>query len=495
MHATAALDGSNARVAHAAASPRAARVRRAHALASSTIELDPAVAEQEASGAPAFEKPGQAEDALFEQSDDVAFWREWNGLWEAPSPTLPQSNLLLDKLAQIVGASLQRDPLRAGAYWSYHLARSSFFLSQWIAAFLAYTATRQPGSQQSSAIMPGQTLNAMPRLFAEALSAFANDYAAIEAGHIALPYDASPTHRQFNPLFAARESALFLREAVLNLERRGSEAPPLWVETDSTLPSYYKSFHYQSDGYLSSRSASVYEASTEALFLGRQDAMQRLTLMPVARFVAERRALGAPSTPDRSVDGGGAAAITAVKAPKLDVLELGCGTGRFLTFLLDNFGAHFNAVRALEISPYYLEKARANVRYAASLRGWDASRSAVRFLLANAEAVPLEDSSQDLIVCVYVFHELPAEAQRNVAREVGRLLRPGGQFVLTDSLQLGDRPALDGAIPLFSNLNEPFYDNFLKTSFAQLFAEEAGLVPEWKGLRSATKTLSFRKPA
>lgn len=94
-----------------------------------------------------------------------------------------------------------------------------------------------------------------------------------------------------------------------------------------------------------------------------------------------------------------------------------------------------------------------------------------------------------------MFHELPESAQRAIVREVGRLLRPGGAFILTDSLQLGDRPALDATLPLFKNLNEPFYERFVQTSLAELVREEAGLVPEWKGLRSATKTLSFRKPA
>jgi len=135
------------------------------------------------------------------------------------------------------------------------------------------------------------------------------------------------------------------------------------------------------------------------------------------------------------------------------------------------------------------------VEYAGRLLNWPAERSNVRYLLGNAERISkLADKSQDAITSVYLFHELPAEAHRAIAREVGRLLRPGGIFVLTDSQQFGDRPALDEVIKLFSSLNEPFYENFLETDFAQIFAEEAGLVPEWKGLRSVTKTLSFRKP-
>lgn len=460
-------------IALALAGRRVAPAPRAR-LVASTIDA-PVIAAPDTPPPPAAAAtPGQLEDALFEQSESVRYWREWNDLWDAPSASgLAQSNALLEKLSQTVGASLQRNPIRAGGYWAYHLGRASFFASQWLAAFLAFSATN-PSDDQSAALQPGQTFAAVPRLFAEALSAFSNDYDAIEAGHYPLPYDqTSPTHRQFNPLFAAQQSALFVNEAVANLQRRGREPTPLWVKSGSeqSLPAYYNTFHYQSDGYMSTGSAAVYEASTEALFLGRQDSMQRLTLSPLAAFVTERA------------------------GAKLDVLEIGCGTGRFLSFLLDGFGQHFKSTSALELSPYYLEKARSNVRYAASLRGWEASRSDVRFLLANAEDVPLEDGSQDAIISVYMFHELPEAAQRKIAREVGRLLRPGGLFVLTDSLQLGDRPALDAQIPAFSNLNEPFYENFINTNFAELFAQEAGLVPEWKGLRSATKTLSFRKPA
>eukprot|EP00443_Scrippsiella_acuminata_P060241 CAMPEP_0115554928 /NCGR_PEP_ID=MMETSP0271-20121206/97547_1 /TAXON_ID=71861 /ORGANISM="Scrippsiella trochoidea, Strain CCMP3099" /LENGTH=95 /DNA_ID=CAMNT_0002988671 /DNA_START=129 /DNA_END=413 /DNA_ORIENTATION=+ len=44
-----------------------------------------------------------------------------------------------------------------------------------------------------------------------------------------------------------------------------------------TYPEYYlRNFHYQTDGWLSDASARIYEVSTEALFTGTQDAMQRL---------------------------------------------------------------------------------------------------------------------------------------------------------------------------------------------------------------------------
>jgi len=42
---------------------------------------------------------------------------------------------------------------------------------------------------------------------------------------------------------------------------------------------------------------------------------------------------------------------------------------------------------------------------------------------------------------VYLFHELPAEAQRAAAAEMARVVKPGGIVVLTDSVQSGDRDA------------------------------------------------------
>ena len=67
----------------------------------------------------------------------------------------------------------------------------------------------------------------------------------------------------------------------------------------------------QTDGWLSERSARVYEVSTETLFLGRQDAMQRQTLVPLRAFMAGRAADGAGTR----------------------MLEVATGTGRFATFL------------------------------------------------------------------------------------------------------------------------------------------------------------------
>ena len=55
----------------------------------------------------------------------------------------------------------------------------------------------------------------------------------------------------------------------------------------------------------------MYEVSTETLFLGRQDAMQRQALVPLAEFMRGRAPRGAGT----------------------QLLELACGTGRFASFI------------------------------------------------------------------------------------------------------------------------------------------------------------------
>jgi ubiquinone/menaquinone biosynthesis C-methylase UbiE len=88
-------------------------------------------------------------------------------------------------------------------------------------------------------------------------------------------------------------------------------------------------------------------------------------------------------------------------------------------------------------------------------------------VVANAEAIPVPDASQDAVTSIFMFHELPPEIRRDVFREFARVLKPGGRLVLMDSLQRGDKPDYDGLLDLFpQNYHEPYYAGYLKEDFS-----------------------------
>ena len=79
---------------------------------------------------------------------------------------------------------------------------------------------------------------------------------------------------------------------------------------------------------------------------------------------------------------------------------------------------------------------------------------------------------------VYLFHEMPKEARRNAAKEMARVLKPGGKLFFVDSAQVGDGKALgmekafDQALERFPQFNhEPYYRDYSLTDLAELFGE------------------------
>ena len=97
------------------------------------------------------------------------------------------------------------------------------------------------------------------------------------------------------------------------------------------------------------------------------------------------------------------------------------------------------------------------------------------------------------VLCVYLFHELPPEVRRAAAKEMARVLKPGGLLILTDSTQLGDRLPLDYGLGRFFDFNEPFYKTYIAEDLGKMFSD-CDLECDEKLLASSSKVLSFRKP-
>lgn len=225
-------------------------------------------------------------------------------------------------------------------------------------------------------------------------------------------------------------------------------------------PDYYQqNFHYQSDGWFSDKSARVYDTQVEALFTGGADAMRRSVLAETAKELKgkdQRRQV---------------------------CLDLACGTGRFLRQTLHAYPRL--QLSGLDLSPHYCAAARRAVRH------W----RQVDIIEGAAEALPLDDNSIDIVTNIYLFHELPERVRQQAISEVFRILKPGGLFIVADSVQFGDYPGLDGLLEYFPHgFHEPYYRNYLSYAFAPVM-QAAGFKAEGSKLAFLTKISNWRKPA
>jgi ubiquinone/menaquinone biosynthesis C-methylase UbiE len=285
---------------------------------------------------------------------------------------------------------------------------------------------------------------------------FERDWANIAAGHYRMPHDMLSA-----PFAALRAAPGYLREVPdFDARRRAGRAQEVAKQVRrGDYPRYYlQNFHFQEDGWFSRESARRYDHQVEVLFGGGADAMRRQALVPL-RAVLERRG---------------------VRGAHL--VDMACGTGRFLSFVKDNYPRL--DVTALDLSPHYLDQARETL---APWRGVD-------FVHARAEATGVPASSADVITAVYLFHELPKKVRAQVAREAYRMLKPGGTFILVDSIQRGDVPAYDGLLEYFpAAFHEPYYWDYVTSDMTVPFGE-AGFIPTGTEIAYFSRVMVFTKP-
>jgi ubiquinone/menaquinone biosynthesis C-methylase UbiE len=242
------------------------------------------------------------------------------------------------------------------------------------------------------------------------------------------------------------------------IEDRAEEAAAL-PEAEG-LPEYYaRNFHYQTDGYLSEQSARLYDIQVDTLFIGTSGAMRRQALPPIAAYV-------------RGKD-----------QRKLLMLDVACGTGRFLGQAAQGFPAL--PMTGIDLSAAYIEAAREHL----------AGRRNIKLMQGNAEALPFPDASQDIVTSIYLYHELPGEVRRKVTAEILRVLKPGGVYVLVDSLQWGDEPGYDGMLEAFpKRFHEPYYEHYLSDDLGALIAG-CGFSHIETSLAFLSKVVVGQKPA
>jgi ubiquinone/menaquinone biosynthesis C-methylase UbiE len=253
----------------------------------------------------------------------------------------------------------------------------------------------------------------------------------------------APRTLSIDPGEILRRSVAYFRDLPLVDARRhgqSDELPP--GEQGDGLPDYYRqNFHFQSDGWLSDQSATLYDTQVEVLFTGAADVMRRRAMKPIAEWMAGRS--------QRTLRG----------------LDVGCGTGRLLAFLHGAWpGMKFTG---LDLSPPYLAAARRLIGRTAR----------VKLVEGAAETLPFDDASLDLVVSSFLLHELPPDIRTRALAEMARVAKPDGLIVLVDSMQKGDQAGWDGLLDLFPHyFHEPYYAEYAIGS-VQAWGEAVGLKP------------------
>jgi ubiquinone/menaquinone biosynthesis C-methylase UbiE len=294
------------------------------------------------------------------------------------------------------------------------------------------------------------------RLYADMATLFQQDLANVEAGIYPLPAD----HDGSLPALLNR-SRLFFADLPEIYRRResGEHQQVLSEEMRGRRPRYYlQNFHYQTGGWMTRESALRYDTQVEVLLHGTANATRRQALPPLHEVFAGR------------------------DQRRLRLVDLGCGTGRFL----DSAKQVWPRLPCLgiDLSEAYLAEAKRHLRR----WGW------IDCVVANGEALPLADASQDAATVVFMFHELPPKVRRIVFAELARVLKRGGRLVVLDSLQFGDEPDYDGTLELFpQNYHEPYYAGYLKEDFPAM-AAACGLTHVRDVNAFVSKVMVFDKP-
>jgi len=105
-----------------------------------------------------------------------------------------------------------------------------------------------------------------------------------------------------------------------------------------------------------------------------------------------------------------------------NILDVGCSIGVSTEYLYKNFETSEN-IHGIDLSPYFIGMAeyRKNVQ-----------NTNIQYSHGNAENMPYENDKFDLIVCNFLFHELPREAANNIIKEIYNKLSYNGVIAIVD---------------------------------------------------------------
>src|SRR6202046_3757140 len=273
-------------------------------------------------------------------------------------------------------------------YGANQLPRIAWYVGHSLAVRrLSETAPRRDDNEALPRAHSNLPVPDRKRLYADMALLLRQDLANVEAGFYPMPAD-----HDGSLLTLLHRSRLFFDDlpAIHRRRENGSHNDVVTEETRGKRPRYYlQNFHFQTGGWMTDDSASRYDTQVEVLFNGSANATRRQALPQLHEVFAGR------------------------DQRKLKVIEIGCGTGRFIDALKQVWPKL--PVLGIDMSEAYLRHAKRYLRH----------RSRVNLGVAKAESLPVANESQDALISIFLFHELPPKVRRVVLRECARVLKPG----------------------------------------------------------------------
>jgi ubiquinone/menaquinone biosynthesis C-methylase UbiE len=144
---------------------------------------------------------------------------------------------------------------------------------------------------------------------------------------------------------------------------------------------------------------------------------------------------------------------TSVDGEARTILDVACGTGESTLAWRRRFPDA--RIVAVDVSPYMLAVAERKLAHDANVE--------VRCL--NAESLPFEDASFDLVTASLMFHELPEDVSPVVLAELARVAKPGGRIAVMEPYDTHGKSLHPIPFP------EPYLKDFLNTDWDVAFKE------------------------
>jgi precorrin-6B methylase 2 len=274
------------------------------------------------------------------------------------------------------------------AYGARQLPRVAWYVGHSLAVRrLSETTRRREGQKARRRPRTDLPVPDRNQIYADMADLFLQDLANVEAGVYPMPTD-----HDGSLVKLLHRSRLFFEDlpSIHERRKRRIKTEVLTEGTRGKRPRYYlQNFHFQSGGWMTDDSAERYDTQVEVLFNGTANAIRRQALPHLREAFVGR------------------------DQRKLKLLDIGCGTARFLDSVKQVWPRL--PIVGLDMSEAYIRHAKRELR----------RRACTRFIVGKAEAIPLPDSSQDAVTSIFLFHELPPKIRRRVLNECARVLKRG----------------------------------------------------------------------